>query len=333
MTRTAASAVPICVPHTAVANPAPSPFPSSPPPSPLPPLRHRPLRRGSRGSRCGSGRGRAIAVPLSHHLRAIDIGCRRASCRRAACTTLHASLRGARIGVVVAACGRSPRVGVASVVGIGGAGGGYGRGSRRTLDLEKKNLAENLRRGKVSGSPTPRRHFYFNTSSFNVSTTERTGAFVLFFFPSNYSSNGPLPGIAFARGPPPLLQGQHRRGHAIHHTTTPCPLAHPPAAGLRPIILRYVFFVFCFCVTGPKSPSPPLPPPCSTQARGRRLRPIAMYKSAAPRDDVATLGRALTRPASDDGAGTTASARQRDPDSVGHDGATTTTDHDDAAVL
>ncbi|KAH9014107.1 hypothetical protein EDB85DRAFT_2280667 [Lactarius pseudohatsudake] len=74
----------------------------------------------------------------------------------------------------------------------------------------------------------------------------------------------------------------------------------------------------------PKSPSPPPPPPCSTQARGRHLQPIPTYKSAAPRDDVATLGRALTRPASDDGAGTTASARQRDPDSVGHDGATTT---------
>ncbi|KAH9009613.1 hypothetical protein EDB85DRAFT_2282858 [Lactarius pseudohatsudake] len=74
----------------------------------------------------------------------------------------------------------------------------------------------------------------------------------------------------------------------------------------------------------PKSPSPPPPPPCSTQARGRRLQPIPTYKSAAPRDDVATLGRALTRPTSDDGAGTTALARQRDPDSVGHDGATTT---------
>ncbi|KAH9074748.1 hypothetical protein EDB83DRAFT_2549461 [Lactarius deliciosus] len=49
----------------------------------------------------------------------------------------------------------------------------------------------------------------------------------------------------------------------------------------------------------PKSPSPPPPPPCSTQARGRRLQPIATYKSAAPRDD-------------------------RNPDSVGHDGATTT---------
>ncbi|KAH9021336.1 hypothetical protein EDB85DRAFT_1895721 [Lactarius pseudohatsudake] len=74
----------------------------------------------------------------------------------------------------------------------------------------------------------------------------------------------------------------------------------------------------------PKSPSPPPPPPCSTQAHGRRLQPIPTYKSAAPRDDVATLGHALTRPASDDGTGTTALARQRDPDSVGHDGATTT---------
>ncbi|KAH8989843.1 hypothetical protein EDB83DRAFT_2615078 [Lactarius deliciosus] len=49
----------------------------------------------------------------------------------------------------------------------------------------------------------------------------------------------------------------------------------------------------------PKSPSPPPPPPCSTQARGRGLQPIATYKSATPRDD-------------------------RNPDSIGHDGATTT---------
>ncbi|KAH9023859.1 hypothetical protein EDB84DRAFT_1616365 [Lactarius hengduanensis] len=65
--------------------------------------------------------------------------------------------------------------------------------------------------------------------------------------------------IAFAHGLPPLLQGQHH-GHAIHHTTMPCPLPpSPAAAGLRPI--KDTFFL-------PKSLWPPLPPLCSTQACG-----------------------------------------------------------------
>ncbi|KAH9010020.1 hypothetical protein EDB84DRAFT_1445999 [Lactarius hengduanensis] len=203
---------------------------------------------------------RAVVAPLSHHLPAI--GGRRASRCRAACTTPRASSRGARLGVVVVACGRSLCVGVASVVGIGEAGGGHSRGS--TLDLEKKKVWRrlNLRRGKVS---LTRRHvdnrapFYFNTSrpqasTFQRSTTERTEQ-LNWYYPIAL----PL------HADPPLLQGQHRCGHAIHHTTTPCSLAPTPlaAAGLR----HYIKI--------PKSPSPPPPPPCSIQARGRRLQPIA----------------------------------------------------------
>ncbi|KAH9026379.1 hypothetical protein EDB85DRAFT_1893466 [Lactarius pseudohatsudake] len=71
--------------------------------------------------------------------------------------------------------------------------------------------------------------------------------------------------VAFAHQPPPLLQGQHCR-HAIHHTTTPCPLAPTPptAAGLWP--LKDI----------PKSPWPPLPPLSSTQ-------PVAATSNPSPR--------------------------------------------------
>ncbi|KAH9014261.1 hypothetical protein EDB84DRAFT_1443927, partial [Lactarius hengduanensis] len=71
--------------------------------------------------------------------------------------------------------------------------------------------------------------------------------------------------IAFAHRPPPLLQGQHC-GHAILHTTTPCPLAPtPPAtAGLRPL------------KDTPKSPWLPPPPLSSTQ-------PVAAASNPSPR--------------------------------------------------
>ncbi|KAH8979362.1 hypothetical protein EDB86DRAFT_2835960 [Lactarius hatsudake] len=50
----------------------------------------------------------------------------------------------------------------------------------------------------------------FNVQRFNVSTTEQLNWYRL------------------ARGPPPLLQGKHRRGHTICHTTMPYPLALTP---------------------------------------------------------------------------------------------------------
>ncbi|KAH9172076.1 hypothetical protein EDB89DRAFT_1906518 [Lactarius sanguifluus] len=121
-----------------------------------------------------------------------------------------------------------------------------------------------------------------------------------------------------ARGPPPLLQGKPRRGHAIHHTTMPYPLAPTPpprcwasahsikyrlACGQPPLLQgkhRCGHAIHHTTTPCPLAPtplprcwasahyikinltplSPPPPPPCSTQARGGRLQRIAMDKSA-----------------------------------------------------
>ncbi|KAH9079537.1 hypothetical protein EDB83DRAFT_1284936 [Lactarius deliciosus] len=115
--------------------------------------------------------------------------------------------------------------------------------------------------------------------------------------------------------PPPLFQGQHRRGHAIHHTTMPCPLAPtPPAtAGLRPIILRYIFFLcydlsprHCLClhlaahkpVAAASNPSPrtSLPPPPPLTARKSRHNATPTWR-ATPTATTPTTTVTLARPA------------------------------------
>ncbi|KAH9040604.1 hypothetical protein EDB84DRAFT_1646509 [Lactarius hengduanensis] len=228
---------------------------------PLPPIRHRPLRCSGivvvgvvapslngqlaysshrrlapllRRGRVWSRHRRAV-VPVCHTIFPPS-GYRRVD-RRAACQAAWGHRRGgARPEGGGWLAVQSLRVGVASVVGIGEAGGGHSRGS--TLDLEKKKVWRrlNLRRGKVLPY-----HLAF--------------------------ARGP----PLLQG-----QHRQRARNPPHHHTLflgPTPLA---AAGLWHYIKIHFLFCFVFVfLTGAKSPSPPPPPPCSIQARGRRLQPIA----------------------------------------------------------
>ncbi|KAH9023003.1 hypothetical protein EDB85DRAFT_1895011 [Lactarius pseudohatsudake] len=191
-----------------------------------------------------------------------------------------ASSRGARLGVVVVACGRSPCVGVASVVDIGGAGGGHSRGSRRTLDLEKKKVWRrlNLRRGKVlplhTGHPLYSRDNIAGTQS---STPPRPVPWpphlppllgfgplkIHFLLPKSpwppppplsstqpvAAASNPLPRTS-SPPPPPLTARKSRR----NATATP-----PAAAGLRP--LKDITQPMAAASNpSPRTSSPPPPP-------------------------------------------------------------------------
>ncbi|KAH9024853.1 hypothetical protein EDB84DRAFT_1440576 [Lactarius hengduanensis] len=143
-----------------------------------------------------SRRGRVAVAPWPCRGCAVVVSSRnRLSSCESSCG-LHHTACVVAWGVVVVACGLSPRVGVASVVGVGGAGGGH-------------------------GSP-------------------------------------------FARGPPPLLQGQDRRGHAIHHTTTPY---LSPRRRLR---LHLAAHKPVAAASNPSPRTSPPPPPPLTARKSRR---------------------------------------------------------------